>query len=322
MRLLKKACASVALLASALASPWAQAQPWPSQPIKLMLPFPPGGTADAVVRLLSESAQKELGQPVVIENKPGGTGRLMQRLLKTAPPNGYTIGYASTTGPVVAAGDDKLDYDLVKDFTPIVILGEFYGAITVSADLPVNSVDELFRYAKQHPGKLSYGSFGQGSQNHFYVEQMKFELGLDMLHVPFRGEADTLNALMSKTIQVSALARVPAEAAANRLKVLAVTAPERWSVAPELPTMRELGFPSLTSRTWFGLSGPAGMPPEAVNRLQAAYTKAARTPEIQKRLAMMGYVLKPGNAAQLASAIEEDLAKYRAIKVRAGIELK
>ena len=323
MRLFKTVRMAVATVVTALATGLAGAQAWPTQPVKVMVPFPAGGVADAVVRLLSENAQKELGQPIVVDNKPGASGRLMQRLLKSAKPDGYTLGYASSTAAVVVAGEGNLDYDLVKDFTPVVILGEFYGVVAVSADLPVNSIAQLVRYSKDNPGKLNYGSFGQGSQNHFYTEQMKYELGLDMLHVPFKGEVETLNALMGKTIQVAVLGRVPAEfAAAKRLKLIAVMAPDRIATSPELPTMRELGHPTLTSRTWFGLYGPAGMPVEAVSRLEKAYANAANMPEVKKRLTTLGYVIKPRNGVQLTAAIEEDLAKYRAIKIRAGIELK
>jgi tripartite-type tricarboxylate transporter receptor subunit TctC len=174
----------------------------PDRPVRILVPFAPGGASDTMVRLVAAEASKTAGQQIFIENKPGASGKILYEYLRTVPADGYTLGYMSTTGAVLSAVSSKLEFDVVKDFVPITVLAEFTSVLAASTAVQAKDFRELIAYAKANPGKLSYASYGAKGQGHLTMEQIKLAAGIDLVHIPFRGEAPTLQALLRNDVQI------------------------------------------------------------------------------------------------------------------------
>jgi len=320
-RLAVGAVLAVGLLAAA---PAGGAQGFPDRPVKLVVPFPPGGPLDVTGRLIAQQLTQAWGQSVVVENKPGAGGNIGADLVAKSAPDGYTVlmGALSThaVNPSLYA---KMPYDAVKDFAPITLLATTPNVLVVSPSLPVNSVKDLVAYARAHPGKLSFGSGSNGSAGHLAGELFKVDTGTDIVHIPYKGGAPATQALLAGDVQFmfDNLANATAQVKAGKLKALAVTTAERSKLAPDLPTMAEAGLPGFDISTWYGLMAPAGTPKDVIARWNAEVVKILNTPEVRERLAAQGAEAAPTTPEQFAAFIQREIPKYARIVKASGAKV-
>ena len=301
--------ATLALGASlALAAPIAGAQAWPSKPVKIVVTFPTGGAPDILARLFSEKAQ--LGQPVIVDNKPGAGGNIGADIVAKSAPDGYTIvmgtvGTHSINGSVFA----KMPYDMVKDFAPVSLIASTPNLLVVNNDLPVKTVQDLIAHAKANPDKLSFGSPGIGTSVHVSGELFKSVAGVKMTHVPYKGRQFAIPDLIGGQIQLM-FDNMPSAlpmAREGKIRAVAQTGAKRSPAAPDVPTVAESGLPGFEATSWFALFAPAGTPKEIVDRIAAEAQRIYKLPEVAERLAKLG--LDP------ILSTPEDLAKYQAAEI-------
>ena len=315
------AIAGAALLLAIPASDAAAqpAAPYPNRPVKLVIPFPPGGPLDIVGRLIAQKASEDWGQSVVVDNRPGAGGNIGADLVAKSPPDGYTIlmGALSThaVNPSLYA---KMPYDAVKDFAPITLVAVTPNVLVVNASLPVNSAKEFVAYAKANSGKLAFGSGSNGSAGHLAGELFKVDTGTDIVHVPYKGGAPATQALLAGDTQFmfDNLANAMPQVKAGKLKALAVTTAERSKLAPELPTMAEAGLSGFDISTWFGLLAPAGTPKDVIAKWNAEVGKILNSPDMRERLTAQGAEPAPTTPEQFAAFIQSEIPKYaRIVKI-------
>jgi len=321
---LQRALALAACLVVAAFGPPTAAQTFPAKPVKLVVPFPPGGPLDAVGRAIADKLTQSWGQPVVVDNKPGAGGNIGADLVAKSPPDGYTVVMgALSTHAVNPSLFATMPYDAVKDFAPITLVAITPNVLVVNPSLPVNSVKELIAYAKANPGKLSFGSGSNGSAGHLAGELFKADTGADMVHVPFKGGAPAMQALLAGDTQLmfDNLANSMPQVKAGKLKALAVTTSQRSKLVPDLPTMAEAGVPGFDISTWFGLLAPAGTPPSIVAKWNADVTRILESPEMRERLTAQGAEAAPTTAQQFAAFIATELAKYARIVKASGAKV-
>jgi len=323
MRVWKHALASV-LLPLALA---AGAQPpggnYPSKAIKWVVPYTPGGITDTVTRLVTTKLQDTLGQPIVIENKPGANSIVGADLVAKSPADGYTavtVIAAHAANKTLYAG--KLPFDPVKDFAPVSLVAVAPLILTVNNDFPARDVKGLIDYAKANPGKLSFGSSGVGAAAHLTTELLKQAAGIDMVHVPYKGTAPALTALISGDIQV--LVDVPSSlmphVRGGKIRALGMFSSKRVVGAPEVPTIAEAGGPALEGSTWVLFLMPAGAPREAVNRLSSEVAKIVTTADMRDRLEKLGIDAVGSTPAEAARFLDDEIAKWSKVITTAGIK--
>ena len=301
------------------------AQTYPSRPITLVNPFPPGGTADFVGRLVAQKLGDTAGWRVVSDNKPGATGQIGTKFVAIAAPDGYTLllGPSSThaTGPAVFR---NLPYDVLRDFTGVTMLGSTANVMAVNPAVPAASVKELVAHAKANPGKLAYASTGDGTGLHITGEMFKDAAGIDLLHVPFKGSAPAMLAVIGGEVQIvfeNISGAVP-NIKAGRLRALAVTSAKRDPVLPDVPTLLESGMPGFeTLLSWFSVFAPAATPREVVNRLNVEIVKVLNLPEVRELMLSRGLEPRPMGVDQFNAQWRSDLQRYAAIAKKANISL-
>ena len=276
-------------------------RPIPNRPIKVVVPFPAGGPTDGMARIISDRLGTVLGQSIVIENRGGGAGgSIGAKFVAAADPDGYTIlitpGGSLTTGPAV---HKNIGYDPVKVFVPVAQLIETPLIMSVHADLPVKSMAELVAYAKANPGKVSWGSQGFGVAPHLLLELFKLEAGVNIVHVPYRGTAPMLAAIVAGEVQVVAdpMTTSLPHIQSGKLRAIAIAGAERTPKLPDVPTAMEAGFPKLQSPFWLGVVAPAGTPPAIIDKLNAAFRESLAPPETRALLAKLGADIKIGTPA-------------------------
>ena len=301
----------------------AGAQSFPERPIKLIVPFPPGGGTDTSARLVAQAMSSRLGQSVVVENQSGAGGIIGARQVATANPDGYTllmIAAANTfgTAPLLY----RLDYDPLRAFVPVAMAAIERQVLVVTPSLPVKTLPELVRYAKANPGKLSYGS-AIGIVPHFLMELFKIKSGADILHVPYRGAAPMITDLLAGQIQmtINAKSALLPSIVAGKLRALAVTSAERWRELPDVPTMVEAGYLDEPYDTLFGLVAPAGTPAPVIDKLNAAVNAGLESPELRASLARLGIEPKVGTPAEFAAIIAADAPRWAEIVRITGIKI-
>ena len=315
--------AVVAVLAS-VAPSTSMAQAYPVKSVRLVVPFPPGGPLDSVGRLIAQKLGEAWGQTVVVDNRPGAGGNIGADLVAKSPPDGYTIVMgALSTHAVNPSLYRRMPYDAVKDFAPITLLAITPNVLVINPALPVTSVKELIAYAKAHPGKLAFGSGSNGSAGHLAGELFKVETGVDMLHVPFKGAAPAMQALLAGDTQLmfDNLASAMPQVKAGKLKALAVTTAHRSPLVPELPTMAEAGVPGFDISTWFGLLAPAGTPRDIIAKWNTDVTRLLNSPEMRERLAAQGAEAAPTTPEQFAAFIASEIPKYARIVKASGAKI-
>jgi tripartite-type tricarboxylate transporter receptor subunit TctC len=312
--------ALAAIAAFALALPAsAQTDGYPSRPIRLVVPYPPGGPLDTAARALAEQVKSSLGT-VVVDNRPGAGGNLGVDQVAKSAPDGYTLVVgAVATHAVNPWLFRKLPYDPVKDFVPITLIAHVPNVLVMTperaAQLGVGSARELIDYLRRHPGQLNYASGGNGSAGHMAGELLKSQARVSAVHIPYAGASPAqLGLLAGQTdFMFDNLASATAQIKAGKLKALAVTTPQRAAALPDVPTMAESGLPGFDVSTWFGIFAPAGTPAPVVARLNQALTDALRSPEMRDRLGRMGAVPAPMSSEQFAALVRSELAKYQSV---------
>jgi tripartite-type tricarboxylate transporter receptor subunit TctC len=300
------------------------AQSWPSERITIVVPFTAGPGLDFITRVIAEKLSKALGQSVVIENRPGANGRLASQFVARSNPDGYTIlaGVTSTHATSVHLVKD-VGYDPVKDFTPIITSVETIGCIVVNQSvLPVNSVGELVDYAKNHPGKLSYGTSGVGSFFHLAGELFNKTTGANLVHIPYRGGVPAFTDLIGGHVPINftQLAQVSGKSEDKQLKILALLDEKRFSGAPDLPSISEIIPSYRMPSSWNGFLGPAGLPEPIVQRLNAEINKILNSPDVRASLESNGYRVVGGTSGEFASRIRNDIEFYGRLIKAAGIQ--
>ena len=265
----------------------AAAADWPTKPVRMIVPFPPGSSPDLVARMLTDKLAQALGQPVIVENKPGAGGNLGTGLVAKAEPDGYTL-CLSIPGPLAVNTVlyKKMEYDPIKELAPITLVALSPNVLVVDPKLGVNTVKEFIDYVKARPGKLNYGSIGNGSASHLTMELLKMLSGIDIVHVPYPGSPQVNTAIVSGQVQAGFV--VPATAMplahAGRLKVLAVTSSVRSVVVPELPTVAEAGFAGFESSAWIGIVAPAKTPKPVIERLSRELVSIIRSQDVREKM--------------------------------------
>jgi tripartite-type tricarboxylate transporter receptor subunit TctC len=318
-RLFLLACAVVCTTISPL-----HAQTYPAKPIRLVVPFGPGGPTDVAARVVAQVLPSALGQSVVIENRPGAGGALGTKSVATAEPDGYTlvIGTSATLG-VVPALMKNPSYDPIRSFAPVAKIADSTIVLVVPAVFPASSVKELIAYGKANPGKLSYASAGVGNQTQLVAELFKAKAGIDALHVPYKSGAEMVTAILSGQVQmtfpdVSILIPLVRE---GKLKALAVTTAQRHPQLPDVPTMIESGIADFLITFWSGVMAPAGTPADIVAKLNTAISDGLRSPAIRESLAKVGSEAAPGSPQDFADFIAAETKKWSAVAKLSGISL-
>jgi tripartite-type tricarboxylate transporter receptor subunit TctC len=299
-------------------------QSFPAKTARIVVPFPPGGPLDATGRLLAQQLSERWGQSIVVENKPGAGGNIGADYVAKSAPDGYTIVMgALSTHAVNPSLYAKMPYDAQKDFAPITLVAITPNVLVVNPALPVDSVRALIAYAKARPGQLSFGSGSIGSAGHLAGELFKIDAGVDIVHVPYKGAAPAMQALLAGDTQLmfDNLANAMAQVKAGKLRALAVTTAERSKLAPELPTMAESGLQGFDISTWFGLFAPAGTPPDVVAKWNADVTRILTAPDMRDRLLAQGAEPAPDSPADFARFIAAEAAKYARIVRTSGAKV-
>jgi len=299
----------------------AHAQPYPSKPVRLIVPFPPGGAVDYYARVVQNRLAEALGQTILIENRAGASGMVGADLVAKSPPDGYTILIGNIATLAMNVGIyAKMPYDPVKDLTPIMRTVAVDYVMAVHPSVPARSVAELVAHARANPGKLSYGSAGSGSAPHLSTELLKSRAGIDLLHVPFKGGGPMVTDLLGGQIQlvIADQANLMPHVKAGRLRALAVGTLARSAAYPELPTIAESGYPGFEARAWQGIAGPAGLPPEIVRQLNAAISKVMALPEVRQRLVEGGLDPIVSTPQEFGEFIRAEIAKWSKVAKDVG----
>ena len=309
------------LLACALPLP-AAAQNWPAKPIRLIIPYPPGGQTDIVSRWLAERLTPVLGQPVIAENRAGAQGSVGLQVAKTAPPDGYTFVYTNVSNisinPHIQA---NLPYDGLRDFATVTQLGLSVLAMVVPSTLNIKTLPEFIDYTKKNSGKVSFASFGNGSSSHVYGEMLKGAAAIDMVHVAYKGAGPAVQDIMAGHAQMGIhdLASVGPHLQSGRLVALAVTGPKRWPALPNLPTFAEQGF-ALDIAGWNGIQAPAGTPKAIIERMSAEINKIIQSPEGREQILKYGLLVTGTTPDEFAGIIARDTPRWGEVIKRAGIK--
>jgi tripartite-type tricarboxylate transporter receptor subunit TctC len=313
---------SAFLLATTFLPPAAvQADEYPTGPITMIVPFGPGGSADTVARIVGNEVSKEIGQPIIILNRSGAGGNIGYEMAARALPDGYTLVMATSPLAVNVSLYHKLGYDPVKDFSPISLVAMQPNLLVVNPELPVKTLAELIAYAKANPGKLNFGSSGIGTSQHLAAELFKRGAGVDIVHVPYRGDAmiDLVAGrlqMMFETLPVSL-----SYAQSGQLRAIAITVDERSKMLPDVPTVSEAGLSGFVSRGWLGVAAPAKTPKPIIDKLNAAIKKALETPSVADRLTELGLQVKRTSPSEFATFIDQEINNYRNIITSAKITL-
>jgi tripartite-type tricarboxylate transporter receptor subunit TctC len=313
-----------ALAAVAPSSVAAQAA-WPSKPIHFIVPFPAGGQLDVVARLIADRLAPTLGQPIIVEAKPGADGNIATEFVAKAAPDGYTWLAASPPTTIQPSVRPKtLRYDPIRDFAPVAFIGTSPFLFVVPASLPVHSLAEFVAYAKARPDQVSYAGSARGTVVHLASEMLKHDTGIAMEMIGYKGQPDAIADLLTARVQFMTLGMILAEPylKSGKLRALAVLDAKRETRLPDVPSVVELGHPDLVMSTWFGLAMPHGTPPTIVERVNAEVTKVLQAPDIVDRLHAMG--IDPagaGSAAAFGTFMKEDVARWKKVVKEAGIEL-
>jgi len=311
------------LAAAALSCGAAWPQAWPSKPVRVVVPFAPGGTADTLGRLVAYKLGEALKENFVVENRGGAGGVVGSELVAKAAPDGYTLVVSGVASHCIAPAMSKnFPFDPLRDFTHIALFGGPPGVLVINPSLPVRDLKQFIAYARAENGKLAYGSPGNGTQGHLIAEQLKQVTGIEMTHVPYKGASLAVSDLIAGHVTVTSttLTTAAAQIKAGRARALAVSSLKRVPEFPDLPTFGELGYPELSASIWFSLSGPAGISPEIVNRLNAEVRRTLKLPDVRERLRPEG--IEPGDLdpQQFTAFVAAELKRWAPIVRASGAQ--
>ncbi len=320
-RILKRA---VSLLVLALIAAGTDAQTYPAKPIRLVVPFPPGGTTDILAREVGQRLSQSFGQSVVVDNRPGAAGNIGSELVAKSAPDGYTLLMATVgTHAINPSLYAKMPYDHVKDFAPVILVASVPNVLEVTPSLPVYRVADLIKLAKEKPGQINFASSGSGTSIHLSGELFKAMAGVDMTHVPYKGSAPAIADLIGGQVQVmfdnlpSSLPQIKA----GKLRAIAVTSAQRAPALPEVPTIAESGLPGFEASSWFGLVAPAGTPPAIIARINAEVNQWLQSPEAKEKLLAQGAAAAGGSPEQFAAYIRAETEKWARVVKASGAKV-
>ena len=318
MKALKALLIGLTLLCPALAI----AQDFPTKPIRLIVPFPPGGPNDLIGRVVGQRMSEILKQPVVIENRSGQGGVTGTDAVAKSPPDGYTIAITSAGALAISPSMEKVSYETLKDLQPITLVATVPEMLVVATSVPANNMKELVALANSQPGKLNFASSGPGSLPHLAGELFKLTAKINIVHVPYRGAAPAVNDLLAQQVQMVFLdlpVLLP-QIKAGKLKPIAVGAPQRVPSAPDVPTTAEAGMPNLLTENWYGMVAPAKTPPNIVAALNKAAVEAMKDPAVIEKLSSQGAILGGDSPEHFASFIDSETKKWAKVIKDAGVQ--
>ena len=315
---------ALALVLVSLVTPLAGAQPaYPSKPVRLVVPFPAGGTTDLLARAAAQKLFEAWGQQVIVDNRPGAAGNIGAELVAKAPPDGYTLLMGTVgTHAINTSLYAKMPYDHVKDFTPVILVAGVPNVLVVNPGVPVNSVAELIAYAKANPGKLNFASSGSGTSIHLSGELFKTMTGVQMTHVPYKGSAPALTDLIGGQVQLM-FDNLPSSLAfikAGKLRALGVTGATRATALPETPTVADT-VPGFEASSWFGILAPAGTPRDIVLKINGEVAKWLASPDAKEKLAAQGANVASGSPEDFAKHIQAETAKWAKVVKESGAKV-
>ncbi len=314
----------LAILVLALLS-WPAAAPaqdaYPSKPVRLILPFPPGGGTDILGRLVAERLAARLGQPVVTDNRGGAGGNLGAEAAARAAPDGYTLLFAATTLAISPSLYAKLNYDPFKDLAPISLIATVPNVMITHPSVPARTLQEFIALARAKPGEMNFGSGGNGTSNHLGGELFNMVAGVKLVHVPYKGVNLAMNDAIAGNVQLVLIGITAAapQIKAGRLRALAVLAPQRSAALPDVPTAAEAGLPELDVTTWYGLLAPAGTPRPVIARLNAEIARIMHAPELQERLVSMAAEPRTSTPEEFGAYIRQEAARWGEVVRKAGL---
>lgn len=320
-------CGLISILIAACccfgALPLRAAETYPNRPLRMVVPYAPGGNTDVLARLLARGLTTHLGQQVVVDNRPGGNTLIGMELVARAPADGYTIMLATLTFTVLPSLYRKLPFDVVKDYAPVTLAVTLPNVLVVHPAVPGRSLKEFIAHAKANRGKLSYASTGSGTSPHLSMELLKSMAQIDLLHVPYKGGAPAMTDLIGGQVaaQFIGLPVAVPQIAAGKLRALAVTSKKRAGAAPNIPTVGET-LPGYEMDPWFGVLGPSGIPKAAAARLQGEISRILRAPEMKDHLNSLGAEPAATTADQFAAHIQSEIARYAKLVALAGLKVE
>lgn len=319
MRLLRLLFGLALLLSPSLAA----AQEFPTRPIRIVVPFPPGGPNDIIARTVGQRMSELLGQPVLIDNRGGAGGVLGTDAVAKAEPDGYTVGITSAGALAISSSlQEKIPYDPLKDFKPITLVAKVPEILAVAPNVKATTVAELVALAKAKPGDISFASSGPGSMPHLAGELFKIKAGLDIVHIPYRGAAPAVTDLLASQVHMVFL-DVPVllpHIRSGKLKAVAIGSRERLDSVKDVPTTAEAGYPEVEAENWYGMVAPAATPPAIVDRLHKATVEAIKSPDVKDKLAAQGAVLVGDTPDAFAAYIRSEIDKWRKVVEAAGVK--
>ncbi|MDW5442786.1 tripartite tricarboxylate transporter substrate binding protein [Polaromonas sp. SM01] len=317
--MIKKAMACVALAAATLCGT-AVAQTYPTKPVTIVVPFSPGGATDIMSRLLAERLNKRLGQPVIVENKPGAGTMIASEYVAKAAPDGHTLLLAASSLGIAPSLYSKVNYDPIKDFTPVSQVASVVHVLVVHPSIPVKNVGELVTWLKANPTKANYGSVGAGTSTHLEAELFNSVAGVKMQHIPYKGSAPALMDLVGGQLQVmfDAYASSGPFIKDGRARLLAVTTAQRSKSLPDTPTVAESGLPGYEAMPWLGLVAPAKTPPAVVNKLYAELHEVLKEPEVQEKFRSLGLDIIGSKPDEFRAFLRKDIVKWAKVVKDSG----
>jgi tripartite-type tricarboxylate transporter receptor subunit TctC len=296
------------------------AQNYPSKPIRIVVPFPPGGGGDVLMRPLSRKLTELLGQPIVIDNRPGANGNVGADHVAKSDPDGYVLLLGNSSLPISASLYAQMPFDPIKDLTMIGLVSITPSALVAHPSLPVKTTADLIALAKAKPGKLNYASAGSGSTPHLSLEMLKTMAGIDMVHVPYKGGGPAVTAVLAGQVDVlvTNISTILSQVRGGKLNAIGVTSLKRSAVLPNVPTIGESGVPGFEVKTWYGLMGPAGLPKDVIARLNAAIVAAVNSPDLRDQLVGLGYEPESSTPEALSTLMREDIGKWGKVVKSSG----
>jgi tripartite-type tricarboxylate transporter receptor subunit TctC len=301
--------AALVMAGAAFAS---QAQDWPSQSIKIVVPFPPGGTTDQIARHVQAPLTQALGQPVIVENKGGGSGSIGAAMVAKAAPDGYTWLLVFDTHGVNPSLIPNMPFDTLKDLAPVMLVGTSPMLITAHPSTPYKSFSEVLAVAKKDPAAISYGTIGSGSLGHLAMSLVGSQVGAQMTHIPYKGGGPLVQDAVAGhvPIAIGSAALMNPNVKAGRLRAIGVTSPQRFAPMPDVPTIAEQGVPGFDSEAWWGLNAPAGTPAPIIAKMHKAFSDALRGPAVMEKLTAQGVVLRTSTPQEYQKFLENEVTRW------------
>jgi len=319
----RRKCLAALSFAAAVVAPaaWAQSN-YPSRPVKMVVGFPAGTATDVATRAVADALGRRLGQPFIVDNRPGAASNIAAKAVATSPADGYTVFVGTIANTINAGFPNSTSADLAKDFVPVTLIGSVPNLLVVNPSLGVKSVNELIRAAKAKPGQIAFASSGNGTSPHLSGELFSSMAGIKMLHVPYKGSSPAVTDLLGGQVQMmfSPASSVMPHIRAGKLTALASTGAKRAAIAPDLPTIDEVGLKGFETEVWFGFVVPVGTPPDVVSKLNSATHAVLDSPEVQEQFRAQGIEVVKSSPDQFARYIRSETSKWAKVIQTAGIK--